>query len=786
MKGTLFSADFVKDASANLRLLEINTDTAFITSQLPSVDLSSFINVLSTNNITELVLIYKPTDHTNIVGKIKEEIAANATFITSVIEHQEDRNSIYPTSVEDSDSKFILRLAYDEAALLDSSYCKTRTNLMNLFTDASGDGTNNYTVEYYHSSSRGIYNTISPSFNVDSLPDVVIKDVDETFNPIDFYKIGSEVENETDLDRWNAFISENKASDKLIEKFSYHPSSTIDGKLTSIRVFGIVYGTNLDWLEILSYKVPATLDHPTSTLPEVSTGRYTNKLNDAHFYEYSTNFIKEIKRGILGTHKLEMSDGTFTYFSSASVGDSIKSYYISGSPTLETDEDIATWGISGSTFPIGSYLTSSLVTYIDTVNLKYGALVELDVNGDVIYVGAGKDFLVYDSSSNVMSYKTALDINPEVHYFSNREGNLVDIDAANFFVTSDTDLTLVEIDVEDTDTLIISGSTSINSVIAHNAPCFVAGTLITLADGSKKGIEEVKVGDEVLTYNFNSNTVEHKEVEATTSKKVNSTVLYKFDDGTQLEATNDHPLYCKDKGWVSNDTDYTKEKYNMDAAQVNSGDKILKIDGTLNAIVSIKKLLQPKTVYNLRQVAQNHNFFVYDLLASNRVVEEERTCFIAGTKITLSNDDEKNIEHIVIGDKVLSYKNGELVEAEVIGIDHSHTVESHAAACESLGKEIGVYTINNSGLLFTPEHPFLTPQGFKSLVPDLQQEPYKTEQEALVLKEGDFVKNIKNLDIWEEVINLTHFVLPKETKVYNITVKDTHNYIANKYVVHNK
>jgi hypothetical protein len=30
MKGTLFSADFVKDSSGNLRLLELNTDTGFI------------------------------------------------------------------------------------------------------------------------------------------------------------------------------------------------------------------------------------------------------------------------------------------------------------------------------------------------------------------------------------------------------------------------------------------------------------------------------------------------------------------------------------------------------------------------------------------------------------------------------------------------------------------------------------------------------------------------------------------------------------------------------------
>ena len=61
MKGTLFSADFVKDSSGNLRLLELNTDTGFIAETIQSnrFDFTDFKNLLSTNNITELVLVYK-------------------------------------------------------------------------------------------------------------------------------------------------------------------------------------------------------------------------------------------------------------------------------------------------------------------------------------------------------------------------------------------------------------------------------------------------------------------------------------------------------------------------------------------------------------------------------------------------------------------------------------------------------------------------------------------------------------------------------------------------------
>jgi len=52
MKGTLFSADFVKDSTGNLRLLELNTDTGFITQELQNFDFSNFEQILVDNNIS--------------------------------------------------------------------------------------------------------------------------------------------------------------------------------------------------------------------------------------------------------------------------------------------------------------------------------------------------------------------------------------------------------------------------------------------------------------------------------------------------------------------------------------------------------------------------------------------------------------------------------------------------------------------------------------------------------------------------------------------------------------
>ena len=94
MKGTLFSADFVKDTNDNLRLLEFNTDTSIVGNELYNFDFTEFINVLQTNNITQLDIVYKPFIHDKIVTHISNTITADAPFVTVINLHDEDINFI--------------------------------------------------------------------------------------------------------------------------------------------------------------------------------------------------------------------------------------------------------------------------------------------------------------------------------------------------------------------------------------------------------------------------------------------------------------------------------------------------------------------------------------------------------------------------------------------------------------------------------------------------------------------------------------------------------------------
>ena len=134
MKGTLFSADFVKNVDGDAKLLEINTDTACIDNLASNIDFTDFYQVLSDNSITDLQVIYK-SNQQSIIDRLEAQKPGGVT----ITKHQELRSSIFPTTIADAADRFILRLAYDENALLDVIYAKNDSYLHGLFV-AAGSG----------------------------------------------------------------------------------------------------------------------------------------------------------------------------------------------------------------------------------------------------------------------------------------------------------------------------------------------------------------------------------------------------------------------------------------------------------------------------------------------------------------------------------------------------------------------------------------------------------------------------------------------------------------------
>ena len=172
-----------------------------------------------------------------------------------------------------------------------------------------------------------------------------------------------------------------------------------------------------------------------------------------------------------------------------------------------------------------------------------------------------------------------------------------------------------------------------------SSSCFLAGTKITMADGLTKNIEDVIVGDKVLSIGESSNIVASvvAEIESPIRKGYYSVYL---DDGTILNVTNEHPLYFKNEhyiGWGAIKPLITLFDTAMPVKKIKKGDSLYNIDGKWKKIVDIVYVKGDVKTYNLKEVSGSHTFFAEGILAHNKgTVSDYKGCYPEGTSISSS------------------------------------------------------------------------------------------------------------------------------------------------------
>lgn len=80
--------------------------------------------------------------------------------------------------------------------------------------------------------------------------------------------------------------------------------------------------------------------------------------------------------------------------------------------------------------------------------------------------------------------------------------------------------------------------------------CFVAGTPILLADDTLKAIEQIEVGDLVVSREDETNVTTTKRVTDTIKRQAPATIVLTFANNEKIETTEEHPFYVEGKGFV--------------------------------------------------------------------------------------------------------------------------------------------------------------------------------------------------------------------------------------------
>lgn len=641
MKGTLFSADFATDGSDNLRLLEINTDTGIASSSFGLFDFSPLYNVLNSGSIDKIHVVYK--DHqTDFINFFSQSLVTQYTgSISSFDRTIEEGNTIYPSTITDAADKFILRLAYDEAAILDSTYAKNNLNILDLFYDSGDSGS---IATYYYSGSDGVVDTLERNFNSSVMPDIVVKDTTTSYYvPLKFYKIGHSTSGSDD--RYTNFINEIKSSDTLIQNYY----EDLDGDYqTSVRAFNIVYGTNLDLATIAYTEVGAVLEKPASI--EASDSDLAYHLGNHHYFEYATNTpvfgVGTDYGGIFEEEEIVSASGDIVSIVSASVGGIFKSYFISGSPDTDLAIEYLGWKHDGSDIPSGSYITSS--TMINNVRqpLPYGIIFNLTPSGSgPIRISGASAILVYNEVGDHLQYETLTNVSPHYHKLINATGSLVDIASNTAEVLSGSYHTHV-IDMEETDTFFLADENTHLKIVSHN--CFTADTLITMADGSEKRIDEIKVGDNVLSLNQvnEANILEQSTVGGVNVSKVSEVLVIYYGEDKMIKTTPLHSIYVFGKGYIA-------------ANEIIVGDTLMDKDDNRMEVTSITTWKGDEHVFRLDHVAENYNYYANGALVHNW------KCFSYDSLVEMFDGTSKPIGEVKVGDEVKSFKDGKYVKGLV-------------------------------------------------------------------------------------------------------------------------
>jgi hypothetical protein len=333
--------------------------------------------------------------------------------------------------------------------------------------------------------------------------------------------------------------------------------------------------------------------------------------------------------------------------------------------------------------------------------------------------------------------------------------------------------------------------------------CFIAGTMVRMADGTDIKIEDIVVGD-IVKGKDEDNTVIQLVPTVLSDRK-----LYAFNGSNNFFVTADHPFWTAE-GWKSIDPEATLEREGIQVYKDLTKDKdgnpmVLKAGDdvqTLDGIVRIRSI-ESKEINNLDlplytfMVTNDHSYFADSYCVHNVSVGGCRevtpgpvkasyanphagftvspagwspasgSCFVAGTMVRMADGTDIKIEDVIIGDMI----KGKTSDNEVMALKPS-----------TLGNQ-RLYAFNGCNNFFvTDEHPFWTKEGWKSINPKATKLYNELESGALSI--GDYIQTLDGMIRIKSIESKN--INNKDLSLYNFEVTGDHSYFADRYCVHNK
>ena len=351
MKATIVGSDLLqKDDS--VKIIEINTNTCISNDGADLLDYTALFNVLISNNITEFHYIwtdaaaYLPLNQPHKFRNILETKCLENNI--SFNEHIVALRSITVPYIEDAPYKFILRQAFDTTALIDDTYCANKFEFFNLMSGSA------YVPKTYFQSQDLSLNTLDEIDYSTDKPNLLVKAKDASYDVMSYPAIY----NISDINQL-AIITDSLEDKYLVQEFIFSEDNIVEGRYATIRSIDIVYGPNLDIINMGGYthssRLPLTFSEDELVLD-------SRKFNQKTRHKYLTKHIAR-RQDSTDYHTDDDSyilkyDGTLADVDTIQLGDFIRS--INFTDTNENEAAAFTSAIS--TYGWSSTLVQSNAT----------------------------------------------------------------------------------------------------------------------------------------------------------------------------------------------------------------------------------------------------------------------------------------------------------------------------------------------------------------------------------------------------------------------------------------
>jgi len=350
--------------------------------------------------------------------------------------------------------------------------------------------------------------------------------------------------------------------------------------------------------------------------------------------------------------------------------------------------------------------------------------------------------------------------------------------------------------------------------------CFLAGTKILMSDHSYKNIEDIEIGDEVISWDEANDKIITDKVVGIKTPIHNDFVKISVDGKDDIICTHDHPFLVKDKGWSSYNPQKTMDNYAGVYHFPNFEDTFASVEPIeVDDIVFVHKdgdgsgereggLVETKItnieehkVNNASNRAQTyifetelyHTFFAEDVLTHNKGAES----IGAGEAVMVSGSSglvDKAQVSMSIGDKVLSANIAGLPDSDVASeyllweytgsdITTQVTVATSSVTATGSGQYVKWVSMESDNgrdnpLTMTPNHTILTWSGSS----------YPNTGSWYFEYAGDVVAGMKFLSSSMEVIDVTKWTYVTSSvsqSFYRSNIEPYDVYFVDGVLVHN-